>query len=518
MVNPKKDEAIGQPDKKLFQKKDRTSPDIDLIVQYYNWCGVFIPDDLLKQHINGKSKQLVLWQIEGNLVLKRERLTEFTLLETEQNPVFNYERVIIVHLQLKKAKQQAPALPALHEKINEMSTDKPTVRPLHLISTAIDTAVLDQLNSNEVFRSISASAVVRLLLMEQYLPNGREQLLAPAGENTGYTNHYFLYSSPGTQKLLEKLAVCWGGLFGSDWILNGAYPAGSGFGQYSPGYATLTQLWVLHLYRCNFMSFPEQGKLILLAHQLTRLTQDERFIRHSSTLCGRLLLIRAASGQTLTVQRNLLETECRDICRAKDSDYHLLQIALKRYADKAGIYWLNTGKGMPGGLFLSALLRGTDWLSETDMLLHRELVRYPELPFSPITPANVLNAERYCAGCGAPLYGAKQKKFCNTACQQRSNRRLKKEPEPQTKKPVQPILNRDAYTEEPEETTQEIPSSPEFLKLVTDLLLTPNPKNSLLSKLDAMLRKHGQDELADMLANEEQRKTILQSLYKQFGD
>jgi hypothetical protein len=33
-----------------------------------------------------------------------------------------------------------------------------------------------------------------------------------------------------------------------------------------------------------------------------------------------------------------------------------------------------------------------------------------------------------------------------------------------------------------------------------------------------MLRKHGQDELADMLANEEQRKTILQSLYKQFGD
>lgn len=516
MDNPKNDEATGQPDKNLFQKKARTLPGIDLILQFYNWCGVFIPADLLKQHISGKRKRLLLWQIHEKPVFNREQFKEFTFLETEQNPLFNWQRLITVHQQLKKAKRQAPAALVLPEKINEMSTEKPTVRPLHLISTAIDTALLDQLYSNEVFRSISASAVARLLLMEQYLPAGREQLLAPAGENTGYTNHYFLYTDPGTQKLLEKLAVCWGGLFGSDWILNGAYPAGSGFGQYSPGYATLTQLWVLHLYRCNFKPFPEQSKLILLAHQLTRLTTDERFTRHSSNLCGRLLLIRAASGQTLTEQRNLLETECRDICRAKDSDYHLLQIALKRYADKAGIYWLKTGKGMPGALFLSALLRGSDWLSETDILLHRELVRYPELPVSPITPANVINAERYCAGCGAPLYGAKQKKFCDTACQQRSNRRLKKEPE--TKKPVQPILNRDTYTETPEETSQELPSSPEFLKLVADLLLNPNPQNTVLSKLDAMLRKHGQDELADMLTNEEQRKTILQSLYKQFGD
>jgi hypothetical protein len=500
MDNPKTDEATGQPDKNLFQKKARTLPGIDLIVQFYNWCGVFIPADLLKQHISGKRKRLSLWQIE-------------------QNPVFNYERVIIVHLQLKKAERKSPAAVVLPEKINEMSSEKPTVRPLHLISTATDTAVLDQLYSNEVFGSISASSVARLLLMEQYLPAGREQLLAPAGEHTGYTNHYFLYTDPGTQKLLEKLAVCWGGLFGSDWILNGAYPAGSGFGQYSPGYATLTQLWVLHLYRCNFMPFPEQGKLILLAHQLTRLTTDERFIRHSATLCGRLLLIRAASGQTLTVQRNLLETECRDICRVKDSDYHLLQIALKRYADKAGIYWLKTGKGMPGALFLSVLLRGSDWLSETDILLHRELVRYPELSVSPIAPANVINAERYCAGCGAPLYGAKQKKFCDTACQQRSNRRLKKEPEqqPQTKKPVRPTLNRDNDIEEQEETSQELPSSPEFLKLVADLLMNPNPKTTVLSKLDAMLRKHGQDELADMLNSEEQRNKILQSLYKQFG-
>ena len=500
MINPKTALPVWMPGTHLFQKKAHPPKNIALIEQFCNWCGVYIPSHWLKDYLNNTRKAIPLHEIAHNTVC-------------------SMERVRVVCEALRKQAPQAP------QKIDTLTLVAPAViiptaqttsRPWHLRSGAIDTVLLDQLYSNEVFRSISASKAARLLLMEQYVPGGREVLCQQVDENSNSLRLAFLGVDPMCQRLLEKLAQVWSGVFGSDWILHGAYPAGNGFGHYAPGFATLNQLWVLHLHRCNGMTFPEPGKLIFLANQFNRFIHDERFIRHSASLCGRLLLIRVVSGQTLAAQRNLLETECREICRAKDGDFHLLSMAVKCYADRAGSYWLNTGKGLPGAFFLYAVLRGTDWLSEADILLHRELLRYPELP-APVTNGKPgLRTERYCAGCGAPLFGVTQKKYCSSICQQRTNRNKKKQPH--TEKPGQHTDSRADEQGFEEQDNEQATQSPEFLSLVADLLLNGNAQKKVLDKLSTLLRTQGQEQLAAMLDDEQSRKALLQNLYNRLNE
>ncbi len=397
--------------------------------------------------------------------------------------------------------------------VTEIPEASKRFQPLHLITCPINTQELERLTANPVFSSISASAAARLLLMEQYLPGGREQLCEPIGVIANQFDAEFLHPQITTLRLLEMLAVHWGGLFGADWILNGTVPAGAAFGQYNPGVVNLHQLWVLHLFRCNGFVFPEPGRLIYLSRKSELFAEDERFKRLSSTLCGRLLLIRTAAGITLAEQRNVLETECRAICRAKENDFHLLHLALKNYADRAGVYWLKTGKGMPGAFFLTAIQQGADWLSNAEIQLHRELLCYPELPET-AAPEIRLAAERYCTGCGAPLYGAAQKKYCTSVCQQRSKRLLKKQP--QTEKPGHEQHDRAKTTSGSYASDKE--RSPDFIQLIAELLKNGDTKHTVLIQLETMLRKNGQHELADMLSDEKLRKTILQGLHDRFKD
>ncbi|MFN8712547.1 MAG: hypothetical protein ACK5Z2_06815 [Bacteroidota bacterium] len=506
----------------LFESQ---SPEIrvtDLQRAFYLWCGAFIPLKLLVNYFQGDVSQIDLSKIDGNIVLSRERIAIMLLIQKKLTPVMPITTSKTNETEEIKetitTETTEPKLLATSESkeitATEISDAAQPFQPLHLITCAINTSDLERLNSNPVFRSISASAAARLLLMEQYLPGGREQLYEPLGTNAERLDPEFIHPAKTRLSQLEKLAVYWGGLFGTDWIVNGTDAAGAAFGHYNPGYLNQHQLWVLYLYRCNGSVFPEPGKLIYLSRKLELFTEDERFKRLSSTLCGRLLLIRAAAGITLAEQRNELETECRDICRAKETDFHLLHLALKKYADHAGVYWLKTGNGMPGAYFLQAIQQGADWLSNADIQLHRERLKYPELIAQNVNPELPDHAERHCIGCGTPLYGAAQKKYCTSTCQQRSKRLLKKQPE--TEKPGHEQHNRAKTTYD--NYASEKKRSPEFITLIADLLTKDDTKHTVLNQLDGMLRKNGQDELADMLADEKLRKTILQGLYDRLKD
>jgi hypothetical protein len=366
---------------------------------------------------------------------------------------------------------------------------------------------LESLKNDRALCSISASPTARLSFLGDYIPNGFPVL--PESN----LKDFILQSQsiPNAHKtvftVLQAVGLLADKLFDYDWIINGYTPVGIGFFQYQPAVFSFKEFWVKYMFLLEKKPEPGHREIFILSRQLEVLVNDERFIRHSSSLAGRLLLLRMAQGIPVKTQSAMYKVEPGNLCRAADDNYFLLQQALKCNGEMAGKYWLNTGKGLPGAAFLNKLYEDTDWLMEADIQLHKEQLANPELQ---TTPTAFVPVTRFCTNCKTPIYGAGQKKYCSPACQQKGKRKMNK-----TGSKINETGSKE--NNKSQEGDKDAQAYPEFLKLVFDLLSHSSPKKHILNRVERILRTNNQSALADMVADPEKRKYLLEILLQRLS-
>jgi hypothetical protein len=501
-----------------------TPPASPLRTAFYKWCGVWLDEQVIMQFLQNPAHKIELSTYMNDAKLTAVNLPKPVLLPSATAPKEIKNTTSVVEEQEK---------PTLQVNIPKQETDTP-VQPYSAAETASETLNgetkrtttgqpneltqptrsyslkgydLESLKNDRALCSISASPTARMAFMGDYIPNGFPVL--PESDLKDYILQ--CQSTPNSHKTvftaLQAVGLLADKLFDYDWIINGDTPVGIGFFQYQPAVFSFKEFWVKYMFLLENKPEPGHREIYILSRQLEVLVNDERFIRHSSSLAGRLLLLRMAQGIPVKTQSAMYKVEPGILCRAADDNYFLLQQALKCNGEMAGKYWLKTGKGLPGATFLSKLYEDTDWLMEADIQLHKEQLANPELPPA---PSIVVQVTRFCTNCKTPIYGAGQKKYCSPACQQRGRRKMNKPGSTAN----ETGSNGNKKSQEGDKDAQ---AYPEFLKLVLDLLSHSSPKKHILNRVERILRTNNQSALADMVADPEKRKYLLEILLQRLS-
>jgi hypothetical protein len=491
----------------------QTPPASPLRTAFYEWCGVWLDEQVILHYLQNPTHKIDLKEYlskedeTGSRLPKpkpqRKSITQTALKQAPATPVHPHPDLTI--------ETTAHTCPENNEKpLHEANfRDAEAIQPIHSYSLkGYDVAGLKE---DQALCSISASVNSRLAFLIEYFPVDFNRLTADQRSIyvleilSGSKQHKNLHAS------LMAFGVLAEKMFSFDWAVNGTEPSGVGFFQYQPAVLSFREFWVKYMHYFGNTPIPERGKLSLFSRQLEVLVSDERFIRHSSTLTGRLLLLRMVKNISIRIQSKQYQTEPDKVCRAGADNYYLLQQALKRDGDMAGKYWLNTGKGLPGAAFLTKLNGDRDWLMEADIQLYQEQQAYPELPPAPLVMIHVV---RYCGYCAKSMHGAGQKKYCSPACQQRA-RRKKQKGIPEAGEQTGGSSTNGQQSNADHDEAQ--PMQPEFLQLVLDLLTQSAPKGQVLKRVEKILRDNNQPELADMVADPEKRKYLMDLLMQRLS-